>query len=381
MVTKGLRRQREAWTALGALAAILLLSGARLPGQSAAPASVRAGAYYFDGWTAGSSHLTPRLRQEFFDREPIWGWQDDSLPVVEQQIDCAADHGLSFFAFDWYWPEGADKHTPLNTGLDLYLQARNRQRLQFCLLVANHGGSRIGPGDWEAVTDIWVRLFREPTHVKVGGKPLLIFFTPRELRNAFGSSAAVKAAFDRLDAKARAASLEGVCIAACATPGPTNKWDNLTELKAEGYSCLTGYNYHGYPFKGPDKIQPFARMTEGHQDIWNRFAAASPLPYMPVVTVGWDKRPWEDPANPATHAVYYPDRTPAQVADFVTRAVRWMDDHPDKTPKERILLLYAWNENGEGGYLTPTKGLGDAYLKAVGQALSPAGKGPAQTTH
>jgi hypothetical protein len=359
-----------AFPALSILIALADIPAPLFAQPAPTPAKVRAGAYYFDGWTGETYHLTPRLREEFFDREPVWGWRDDSLPVVEQQIDCAADHGLTFFAFDWYWPEGPDKESVMNTGLKLYLQAKNKQRLQFCLLVANHGGFRIGPADWETVSDIWVRLFKEPTHVKVGGKPLLIFFSPRELRNSFGSSAAVKAAFDKLDAKSRAAGLEGVCVAACATPGPENGWDDLPDLQAQGYSCLTGYNYPGHPVKGPDKIQPFSRMIEGHQDIWDRFATSSPLPYMPVVTVGWDKRPWEDAADLKTHAIYYPDRTPVQVADFVARAVKWMDQHPDKTLKERLLLLYAWNENGEGGYLTPTKGLGDAYLRAVEKALN-----------
>src|ERR1035437_5477585 len=148
----------------------LLLAGARGFAQPATPAAkVCAGAYYFDGWTSQSHHLTPRLREEFFDREPVWGWRDDSLPIVEQQIECAADHGLAFFAFDWYWPEGANKQSPLNTGLKLYLQATNRQRLQFCLMVANHGGYRIGPADWDSVSDVWVRLFKEPSHLKVGG--------------------------------------------------------------------------------------------------------------------------------------------------------------------------------------------------------------------
>src|SRR5208283_1121446 len=78
--------QRMIWLLIA-----LLLSPAVLFAQSApAPAKVRAGAYYFDGWTGKSNHLTPRLRDEFFDREPVWGWRDDSLPVVERQIDCAA---------------------------------------------------------------------------------------------------------------------------------------------------------------------------------------------------------------------------------------------------------------------------------------------------
>ena len=335
-------------------------------------ARVCAGAYYFDGWTGETDpiHLTPRLRNEFADREPVWGWRDGSLDIVEKQIACAADHGLAFFAFDWYWPQGTNKYSPLNTGLKLYLQATNKQRLQFCLMVANHGGFDVGPADWDTVNDIWIRLFKEPTYLKVDGKPLLIFFLPGELRRDFGSSGAVKAAFDQLNAKARSAGLAGVCIAACARPNPERHGADLAELQADGYACLTGYNYVSHPKQGSDRIQPYSRLIEAHQDIWDRFAAQSPLPYMPAITVGWDRRPWEDPSKPQTQAVYYPDRTPLQTTDFVRQAIRWLNDHADKTTKERILLLYAWNENGEGGYLTPTKGLGDTYLKAVGNVLN-----------
>ncbi len=37
---------------------------------------------------------------------------------------------------------------------------------------------------------------------------------------------------------------------------------------------------------------------------------------------------------------------------------------------QRLLLIYAWNENGEGGYLTPTAKDGTAYLKAVQRAIT-----------
>jgi len=39
---------------------------------------------------------------KFSDREPIWGWRDDSLKIVERQIDLAAHHGIAFFAFCWH---------------------------------------------------------------------------------------------------------------------------------------------------------------------------------------------------------------------------------------------------------------------------------------
>jgi hypothetical protein len=34
------------------------------------------------------------------------------------------------------------------------------------------------------------------------------------------------------------------------------------------------------------------------------------------------------------------------------------------------MLLYAWNENGEGGYLTPTAVDGTEYLEAVERAIT-----------
>ena len=75
------------------------------------------GAYYFDGWAGRSPlandpkepwartapyTLTRRMIEEFPEREPIWGWRDDSPDIMKRQIDLAADHGLAFFAFCWY---------------------------------------------------------------------------------------------------------------------------------------------------------------------------------------------------------------------------------------------------------------------------------------
>jgi hypothetical protein len=43
-----------------------------------------------------------------------------------------------------------------------------------------------------------------------------------------------------------------------------------------------------------------------------------------------------------------------------------MDQHPEQTTKERLVLIYAWNEFGEGGYIAPTKGDPQGqYLRAL----------------
>lgn len=353
------------------IAAFLLLpAGAQSP-VNTPPAKI--GAYYFDGWNPQASHVSERLKTEFANREPVWGWQDDTREIMEQQIDFAAKAGLSFWSFCWYWPETGGPSSPLNNALALYLEAHNRSRLQFCLLVANHGGFRIGPKDWSAVSAQWIALFKQPTHLTVDGKPLLIFFSPRELLNAFGTPEAVKAAFDQLRADAKAAGLSGVSIAACTTPGPENGWTDLAPLRACGFDLFTGYNYVGAGKVTPNtKAQVFADLIPGHEHVWDAFAQRGERPYIPVVTTGWDKRPWEAVDAPdSKQAIYYPDRSPAIVGQFVGKAIAWVKANPSHATAERLILLYAWNENGEGGFLTPTKAEGTAYLDAVTKALRP----------
>src|SRR5882757_3135031 len=154
----------------------MLTMGAHFP-KEGRPASsdIVLGAYYFDGWSSPKSgHLTPKLRDSFPDRKPKWGWITSTPQIVKEQIDLAADAGLSFFSFCWYYPDYDHPHfkeDPLNHALSLYLASPNKTRLKFCLMVANHAGQEIGPADWPAVTDEWVRLFKDPGYLQVSGKP------------------------------------------------------------------------------------------------------------------------------------------------------------------------------------------------------------------
>ena len=398
-----------------ALAFVLLMFPAvtQIPantGAGSAPAKI--GAYYFDGWNPKASHLTERLKTEFANREPVWGWYDDTDKIMEQQIDFAANAGLSFWSFCWYWPEKGGPSSPLNNAMMLYLKAPNRSRLQFCLLVANHKGFRIGPKDWPAVSAQWIALFKQPTYLTVDGKPLLIFFSPAELIKAFGTPEGVKAVLDQLRADAKTAGLPGVSIAACAAAVPQSvkvfgapesvraaldqlradaktaglpgvsiatraaavPQSDLEILRACGFDVLTGYNYHEYPCAGQvtttNKEQSFSSMISGHESIWNLFAERGERPYIPVVTTGWDKRPWEAvDVSDAQREVCYSDRSPALVEHFIGKAIAWIKANPTHATPEKLILLYAWNENGEGGYLTPTKAEGSVYLDAVTKTL------------
>lgn len=347
------------------------------------------GAYYFHTWEPGSPQITPRLTTEFADREPIWGWHAHTVPLMEQQIAYAADAGIAFWAFDWYWREQVNPDhwhhtgprpddTLLNHGLELYLQATHRHRLEFCLLVANHAPFRVGPSEWDAVVAAWLPLLTHPQQLRIEGKPLLIIFSPAALDERFGDDRAVADAFAQLQAAARDAGLPGVAIAGCesGTLADPAFPQRLARRKDQGYTHLTGYNDRPAGTAVAEE-HAYAEIVAHSRTVWDAFAAASPLPYLPCITIGWDRRPWEGPLGiNAPVSWHFTGRTPALVAKTVADAVAWMCRHPEKATPDQIAVMYAWNENGEGGYLTPTVGDGNAYL----EALQPTLTGQAQRT-
>jgi hypothetical protein len=347
---------------VGILGLILLSEWAAVPcahaGQAPGPQAV-VGAYYFDGWAgrhrlAGTeawakdapTHLSRRMLEEFPEREPIWGWRDDRQEIVEQQIDLAADHGITFFAFCWYWHPTQQQidEDPKHTGLNLFLKARNKERMKYCLLVANHAGFLIGNAEnWRKAAERWMPYLTDKRYVTVDAKPLVIIFNPAD-----GKSEGLAA----LQEAAKKAGLPGVAVAACGRGDP----------KA-GYTLRTYYNIvPGYADGAQER--PYAELVAAHQKAWS---GSTEQPFIPEVTAGWDKRPWEGPLGlNQKPGSYFPDRTPAAFGRFVQSAIDWMDQHPQQTTKERLVLVYAWNEFGEGGYIAPTKGDPQGqYLEAL----------------
>ncbi len=362
---------RKGWAARAAVACCVALGmvsaiGAQTKETPEPEKKMTIGAYYFDGWAGRHSSaddpnepwarnapplLRRRMVEEFPQREPLWGWRDDTPEIMEKQIALAADHGLGFFAFCWYWHDNggpinakAIEEDPKQTGLELFLQAKNNDRMKFCLLVANHQGFEIkGAERWKQAADYWMRYLKHPRCLTVGGKPLLIIFNP-----AGGD----KEGFAYLQEAARKAGLPGVAVAACGGGEP-----------AAGYALKTAYNVVPGYFGGSE-AHKYAELAEANEAAWR---GSPEQPCMPEVIAGWDKRAWESPTATGRDAAwYFPDRTPEQFAAHLRNAMTWMDQHPDQTTAERIVLIYAWNELGEGGYILPTKGDPDGkYLKAL----------------
>ena len=338
------------------------------PAEVPKKATIKVGAYYFHGWSGKTDvwHLPSRLKNDYPEREPSWGWYTNTVELMEQQIDLAADNGLDFFSFCWYQSSSQEQWIvdALNQGLEFYLKSKNRDRLEFSLFVSNHDESfTMGPNDWDLCTDKWVQLFQEKGYQKVDGRPIIVFNRHDLLLKKWGSVDNLKNAFKVLNDKAIAAGLKEPLIGIVALPGPQNGWNNLIQMKAAGYNFFTGYNYgNDISAAGTSLEQPYAQLPLASNNIWELFGVKNVLPYVPAVTTGWDMRPWE---TGVPKAYYYTGRSAGNISEFVLDALSWVKQNPDKTFSQPYIVLYAWNENGEGGYLTPTKSEGDIVLKAL----------------
>jgi hypothetical protein len=225
------------------------LSGCRLspadPGALPPPTPVSTspylvGAYYFPGWP---SYAKWQRLDAFPERVPLLGYYREGDPeVMDWQIRWAVEHGISFFAFDWYWDRGRRQlEHALHGG---YLQSRFRSMLKFCLLWANHNppGSFSEP-DLLAVVDYWIEhYFHMPEYLTLDGRPMVIIFSTPSLTRDMGSEA-VRRGIERMRARVRARGFPDLFLVAVTGPGRVPLEERLAQQKSEGYDAATGYNY------------------------------------------------------------------------------------------------------------------------------------------
>ena len=327
-----------------------------VPGPQPAHTDWEVGVYYFPGWrSAGSWDPINRARFPI----PYLGFYREGLPeVADWHIKWAVEHGIRFFIYDWYWCQGG---TSLMHALhDGYLKSQYRKQLNFCLLWANHNPPHTSSEeDLLAVTRFWLdNYFKLPEYQKIDGKPLMIIFAPSRFREDMGSDA-VRAAFEKMREMCRKEGLPGLYLAACGMPG------DATKLAREGYDAATGYNYPAAGAEGK-RWAPYDTMVTGCEAIWREFFDRNEIKYIVPTSPGWDNRPWA-----GDDALVRFGNTPDKFEDMLSRAKSLLSPR-DATPENRMVIIEAWNEFGEGSYCEPTKPYGFGYLDAVRRVFTTA---------
>jgi len=349
-------------------------------GPASGQTGARLGAYYFDGWSGPLTnfHFKGMPNGPYQDREPLSGWQDNNNCAVEQQLAWAHSFGIDFFVFDWYFNTAVtDPGEDLNSALKITHALPDRHGMQYAILYVDSPPFVIGPADWAGAMNEWVGYMTDPAYIQVNGKPLLHIIDMGQMRQAFGSATAVNGALNQLRAAAQARGLAGVyMVGGFGVPdgssGQDGLFPDLTMAFVDGYDAVSLY---GYPFAPPaiNGMLPFSSLSGAGEWIWSQGVLKSPVPFIPVSMTGWDPRPWDE-REFLTNDLMWFSRSPQDVTTFVSNAITWAESNPqlraEPSPVPPIVLMEAWNELGEGSYITPTVGDGSSYGDSLAAMLA-----------
>jgi hypothetical protein len=327
------------------------------------------GAIRWDAWTGGeiTQQVEKTLGPEKYHSRLPWfadvpgrdrvRIDGSAQAVMDREIDFAADAGLDYWAFLIY----GQNHS-MSKALEQYLMSEKKQRVKFCVIL--HGTLSATPEQWPVERERLVRLMGAPTYQKVlSNRPLVYMFN-----DGFVTSDKVGRLKELRDAAGQA-GLNPYMV----YMGWNPKAD-FQAAKPAGFDAVSAY---AYASSGRfERYEQLAQATE--QNYWQG-ALSAKTPLIPLVTTGWDKRPRID--NPVTwekgHGYHKETRwidmpQPKEIAAHLKRGLQFVESHAELCPA-RTIIMYAWNEYDEGGWLAPTRGTdgkpNDERLRAVRNVL------------
>jgi len=373
------RNQAVRHTALFLLAFCLMMG--LLPGcvtvqnlnhtKSQATGRPSVGVVRWDAWTGGpaTEQVERTLAPEQFRSRLPWFAElrpDGTVriaggrqEIMDQEIAYAANAGLDYWAFVMYPKAGA-----LSTSLRHYHASRERHRIGFCMIL--HGNIKVPDTAWPDERNRALALLKEPGyHTVAAGRPLVYVFE-----------------VDLDEARLAERVAEFRRLAAEQGPEPYlvymgwNPAADRIKTAPLGFAAVSGY--------AVGSADPtFAQLAQKAERTWH-IAATAGVPYVPLVTTGWDKEPrklnpvsWELNATYHKQDVFPSVATPGEIASHLARAINLVRANPNICQAGTI-IVYAWNEHDEGGWLCPTwtaQGPDTSRLDAIRRILDPHPRG------
>ncbi|MGQ9731470.1 MAG: glycosyltransferase WbsX family protein [Candidatus Zipacnadales bacterium] len=330
----------------------------------------------------------PRYEGHYQPRLPVWGYVDEARPsVMEMKIAVAADHGLDFWIFDWYWyDDGPYLQRCLEDG---YLNAQNNARLKFCCMWANHDWIDIHPAKYtdprrllypgaigretfEAIVEHVVgTYFTHPSYFTIDGCPYFSIYELSKLLESFGGVTQTRKALEYFRTQTRATGLPDLHLNAVVwgqpvLPGETAPTDVVQLVRELGFDSVTSYVWiHHYTMPHFPETD-FTLVRAAYMAYWEQTEKRFGLPYYPNVTVGWDSSPRTVQSEAFSNLGYpFTPIMTGHTPDRFRESLQMVRDRLEETQGPHILNINAWNEWTEGSYLEPDTVYGLKYLEAI----------------
>jgi len=327
---------------------------------------VDAGAIRWDAWHEDDSTVAQYIEsslgsQRWLERWPFFftnlsgdlDFNETLAGVIPAENALAQGAGIDYWAFVFYG--GA---SPMGRALSIYLQD-NATKPKFALILSAGRMSESVAG--ESLIQEAVVLMRDKSYLRDATQSPIVFvmltgsveekdWMARQIRAITSLKEKVKNAGDK--------SPNFVVMAF----NPT-----YASLVADqvNTSLISSYASHGAQDGGS-----YQDLAQGAEGFWERQASTG-KGVVPIVMTGWDPRPRSDKPppwdkKPPIKEVHYQHGKPEQIAAHAGKAIEWAKQKPGG---QCLILIYAWNEFDEGGWLAPTVGEGLSRLRALTDVL------------
>ncbi len=326
------------------------------PAQSGNPENVLIGAIRWDAWVGGDApsagfqverSLGPN---EYHFRLPFYGTEltSDSVQArettqatMDADIAFAKSMGLGYWAYVYY-----ENDSGLDQALDLHLSSIRKNDVNFCYVIER---SRLTSTNAD---DMVTRMQLSNYQTVAGGHPLVYLFN-----NADWTIETL----DILRSKMTMANLATPYVVYMGwTASVASSRCTILGCQAISAYCTSGSNGKRYV--------SLASAERGNWDLWK----ATGQKVVPFVTTGWDPRPRID--NPVSWTTYDSNNwaqtaTATEIADHLSESLAWTKSN-QTTVDANTVLIYAWNEFDEGGWICPTLFDGTQRIDAIREMLT-----------
>ena len=315
-------------------------------------------------------------------RKPLWGYENEAdSAVMEKQIEEATKYGVNVFIYDWYWFD--DRPFLENCLNDGFLKAKNRDKMKFYLMWANHDANHywnidlsesygdtviwkgaVGRPSFERVVNrVIEKYFKQPNYYKINDCPVFMIYDVKNLISGLGGIDNTKSALEWFREQVKKAGFPNLHLQI--TVWGENSFNlsgfdsNMQGTTKEIVALLGADSVSHYQFVHFAEIdRDYLAILEDVQKEWTRIEKEYGVPYFPHVSCGWDN----NPRFKHFRAGIVKNNSPENIQKAMQMAKEYLDRHQNIPP---LVTVNSWNEWTETSYLQPDNVYGYGYLEAV----------------
>lgn len=333
---------------------------------------IKIGAIRWDAWFPNSPWAAHIHDKQWVARLPFYGSPvvdiskkiDQALgDTTESEAAYAASAGIDYFAFTLYAKQSDEGNTNIimsqfSEPLEKFLSLKNKYGMHFSLIlpdtksytenasIRRQFASYVGQASFVRTSD---------------GRPVVFLLMP-------GSPNAIRSSDVERDIIAtRDVVIQDVIQSVGKQPFLValsfDANDGSYLVKNFNFDAFSSYgNPLGSSDRGDSGARSFSRCANSSKYYWS-VANKNGTAYIPPVSLGWDYRPVTDEKGRSKRPEWCAPPQGNDVRDLITSAFA-----NARLPTFRSILIYAWNEFLEGGFLAPT--LCDGASKLAGLAAA-----------